>query len=142
VVAVLAALVGGAAILVHRPVLFHAFVEDACACGEYYKKVTGVVLWNPFRDRSPENTAKAFFQNLRSGKCFEARELCDHGLDRYRVSDWYLANREDSPNSATLYFKLTKYGESDPKFRLTGVGLLELRKGVSGWRVANYDSVF
>jgi hypothetical protein len=41
-----------------------------------------------------------------------------------------------------LYYKLTKDGALDPKYKLSGEGLIEVVRSQGGWAVANYSSYF
>jgi hypothetical protein len=52
-----------------------------------------------------------------------------------------LAYREDEAEVASLYFRLTKYRTSSAD-ELSGVGVVDIRRGRSGWTVAGYDSYF
>ena len=56
-----------------------------------------------------------------------ASNWCADALIRHRVSYWQLAYREDSSDTVTLFFKLTKY-EAAPAYYLTGVGVVDARK--------------
>ena len=125
-----------------RPVLVHVFGEGDCACGDFHEKVTGIVIRNPLRDRQPERVAGDFLDGLRANRCVANVELCDYSLARHRVSDWRFVNREDAGDSVRLYFKLTKYGTSDPTYHLTGEGMVQLQKGQAGWEVTSYSSYF
>ena len=83
-----------------------------CACGDWYIKTTRIALWNPIRDRSPERAAESFLAGLRNNNCTASTKLCELALPNHRVSNWELAYREDDGHHVTLYFRLTKYGES------------------------------
>jgi hypothetical protein len=142
-IGVVAATIGVAAVTrAHKPVLVHLFGADDCACGELYEKTTGLTVWNPWRDRSPELVANDFFAKLKANRCDASRDLCNHALPSHRGSDWRLKYREDTGGSVSLYFNLTKYGASDPRYGLTGHGAVDLQKGTGGWTVAGYDSYF
>jgi hypothetical protein len=141
IVAAVAA-VATAMALGHKPIIFHAFAERDCACGDFHDKVTGLVVRNPFRDLAPERAADSFLASLRANKCYVGNELCDYALPEHRVSDWRLVNRDDAGDSATLYFRLTKYGNLDQRYSLTGEGMIRLRKDTTGWRVLSYGSYF
>lgn len=125
-----------------KPVLFHVFADTGCACGEYHAQVTGLVVRNPFRDRSPENTASRFLDDLRRGRCSFDDAVCGYALVSHRVADWQLRNRQDSAGYVELYYKLTKYGVTKPEYRLTGEGLVELTRTGSGWSVVGYSAYF
>ncbi len=125
-----------------RPVLVHLFSEWDCACGDYHARVTGIVIRNPLRDLQPERVAGDFLDGLKANRCTANSELCDYALPRHRVSDWRLVNREEAKDSVRLYFKLTKYGTSNPGYDLTGEGMVQVEKTKGVWRVAFYSSYF
>jgi hypothetical protein len=126
---------------VYKPVLVHSPGDWDCACGDWYIKTTFRAVWNPFRDRQPEALADAFLSALRANECGVGPELCRTSLPKGRVSEWKLSYREDAGDTATLYYKLTKYGD-ETKLGLTGVGVIDVRKSVDGWRVTGYDCYF
>jgi len=140
-VAVAAVCVWGGSFLINKPVLIHSPGEWDCACGAMYIKTTFRSLWNPLRERQPERIADTFLSKLRANECVAGPELCRAALPNGRVAEWWLAYREDAGSSATLFYKLTKYGERS-KTRLTGVGAVELRNGPNGWCVTGYDFYF
>jgi hypothetical protein len=74
-----------------------------------YIKTTFRAIWNPFRDRRPEALADAFLSKLRTNECDVGPELCRASLPNGRVSEWRLSYREDDGDTASLYYKLTKY---------------------------------
>jgi hypothetical protein len=130
-----------------NPVLFHLFADTNCACGDYQEELSGLVLFNPFRDRSPEAVADNFLEQAREGKCAantpEAAALCAYTLENHRVAAWRLANRQDKLHRVSLYYKLTKLGEeNDSRYRFTGEGLVEVVNTNDGWKVAFYSSDF
>lgn len=130
-----------------NPVLFHLFADTDCACGDYQEEVSGLVLFNPFRDRSPEAVADNFLEQARKGKCVantpDAAALCAYTLQHHRVAAWRLANRQDQLHRVSLYYKLTELGEEgDSRYRLTGEGVVEVVDTDAGWKVAFYSSYF
>lgn len=127
--------------LVYKPVLVHSPGEWDCACGDMYIKTTFRAIWNPFRDRRPEALADAFLSKLRANECVVGPELCRASLPKGRVSKWKLSYRADAGDTASLYYKLTKYGD-EAKAKLTGVGAIDLRRSADGWRVIGYDCYF
>jgi hypothetical protein len=140
--AALTLLAGSAFALRHTPVLFHILAETDCACGDYHGEVTGVTVRNPFRDTSPELSAERFLEDLRNGRCTVDVMLCQYALEGHRVSDWRLANRQDRTDGVRLYYRLTKFAEPDPKYKLTGEGLIEVVSTQGRWTVTNYSSYF
>jgi hypothetical protein len=133
---------GAAFALRRRPILFHIFADTGCACGDYHEEVTGLIVRNPFRDSSPEKSAARFLEELRNDRCTATPSLCQYALDGHRVSEWRLVNRLDRGNGVLLYYKLTKYGAPDPRYKLSGEGLIEVVRTQGGWAVANYSSYF
>jgi len=119
-------LLGGGYILNKKPILFHAFADTGCACGEYHAEVTGLIVRNPFRDPLPEQSAARFLNELREGRCTADASLCQYALDGHRVSDWRLVNRHDNHDGVLLFYKLTKYAALDKKYRLSGEGFIEI----------------
>ncbi|HWR37482.1 MAG TPA: hypothetical protein VN622_16590 [Clostridia bacterium] len=130
-----------ALVLSRRPILAYSPGEWDCACGDMYIKTTRHVIWNPLRDRLPEAAAFEFLADLKTNHCSAGRVVCEGILPNHRVSAWKLAYREDRAEIVSLYFKLAKYGK-DPRYNLTGVGVVDLRKGTDGWAVIGYDSYF
>jgi hypothetical protein len=119
--------------------------ETDCACGEYHADVSGFFIRNPLRDPSPERVASSFFQDLRAGRCplNAAVEACRYAQDGHLVSDWKLMNRRDEPDRSLLFYKLTKRGEEfDPKYRLSGEGLVEVATSAADAHVIMYSSYF
>jgi hypothetical protein len=125
-----------------KPILLHVLADTGCACGEYHTAVTGLVLRNPFRDRSPEDTASRFLEDLRNGRCTVNDAVCGYALKRHRISDWQLRNRVDRGNHVELYYKLTKYGVREPEYNLTGEGLIEVAKASTAWSIVGYSAYF
>ena len=123
-----------------RPVLIHSPGDWDCACGEMYIKTTMRGIWNPFRDRQPEVVADNFLSRLRTNECAGNDEICRSSLESHRVSAWRLSYREDAGDTASLYYKLTKYGDKTPFG--ASVGAIAVRKTPTGWRVIGYDSYF
>jgi hypothetical protein len=68
--------------------------------------------------------------------------VCQYALDGHRISDWRLANRHDEGDTLTLYYKLTKYQAPDPRYQLTGEGIVVLLHVQGGWKVVGYSSYF
>jgi hypothetical protein len=135
-------LTGAAYGIRHTPVLLHVFAETDCACGDFHEEVTGLILLNPFRDTAPEKSAAKFLETIRRGQCPADDSICRGSLDRHRASDWRLAYRRQQGGHVMLYYKLTKYGATEPEYRLSGEGLVEVEKAGDGWKVVNYSSYF
>jgi hypothetical protein len=124
----------------YRPVLVNSPGDWDCACGEMYINTTKRVVWNPFRDRQPEIVADSFLSRLRANECAVDDEVCRNALPSHRVSAWKLSFRKDGGDMASLYYKVTKYGDNTPFG--PSVGVIALKKASAGWRVVGFDSYF
>jgi hypothetical protein len=131
----------GVAYTSRRPVWIHLFAETDCACGEYHPEVTGWIVRNPFRDRAPELAASRYLDQLRRGQCSGDPKECEYDLE-HRASNWKLGVREDRDGRALLYYRLTKYGVTEPEHSLTGEGLVEVARVQGAWKVVFYSSYF
>jgi hypothetical protein len=125
-----------------RPILLHVMAESGCACGEYHEEVTGIVVKNPFRDLSPEQSGARFLQDLSNGSCVGSSSICQYALPDHRVSEWRLVNRHDTRKRVQLFYRLTKYGKLEKKYKLTGEGLIEVEPTNGIWMVTYYSSYF
>jgi hypothetical protein len=110
IVGLLAIVLSGMAALYtfrNRPILLHAFAETNCACGDYHSEVTGFVIRNPFRDRSPEQAATAFLDHVLSGRCSRdiSEEVCAYALNAHAAPQWKLMMRHDEREQTSLFFK-------------------------------------
>lgn len=129
-----------------NPMLLHLFADSSCTCSDYDEEVTGLTLLNPFRDRLPEAGANVFLEEIKQGRCpIMASNLSDDAcawlVDHRRVSEWKLISRQDHPQRASLYYKLTKFG-AGPRYRLTGVGLVEVVETNGNWKASVFDAQF
>ena len=104
-------------------------------------------IFNPFRDRSPERTAEAFLEQMRSGTCTEAvtglnntpeynEELCGRESN-YPLVAWRLENRSgDAAAKVRMYFRAHR-----KTYRAGYRGQLWLtveRRG-GDWQVSEYE---
>lgn len=134
-------LIAGGYALRHTPVLLHLFAETDCACGDLHEEVSGLIIRNPLRDHAPEQSAARFLEDLRNGSCDEPASECEYDM-RHRVADWKLAYRRDNNDTVELYYKLTKYGETDPQYTLIGEGTITVAYAQGAWNVVRYSSYF
>ena len=128
------------------PMLLHVLADSSCACSDYDEEVSGMTVLNPFRDRLPEISAKAFLEDIKQGRCpVMASDVtpaeCGFLMKHRRVSEWKLISRRDKPRHRSLYYKLTKLG-SEPRFRFTGVGFIEVVEVNGAWKVCGFDAEF
>jgi hypothetical protein len=130
------------ACLRHRyPVLLHLF--SSCACTDYSDEVTGLTVFNPFRDRSPEASANAFLEEIKQGRCpvmapNNGPVDCSYLLNRRRSSEWRLKNRRDQPHRISLFYQFTPLN-SQPHERWAGEGMVEVVNTDGVWKASAFD---
>lgn len=99
------------------------------------------VLWNPFRDRGPEQAAESFLAGLRQNTCTADPALCKSALASRKIADWKLGYREDAGARVTLYYRLTRLGSPTAE-ALSGQGAITVAPQGAGWVVTGYDAYF
>ena len=104
----------------NRLVLVQLFKNTDCACGDYQEELSGFIILNPFRDRSPEQTADHFFRALQSGNCPPqySSSVCSYYREGHEVDGWTLRNAHTGNNSATLFYRLRRTGEKSGPARV------------------------
>ena len=117
-------------VLLREHVLLH-IPDSSCACGD--DPITGFIVLNPMRDRSPENSAEVFLKDLRSGKCSAD---CTGALNNHRISNWQLKNRDDRWGSVELYYRVIDHDTE------SGMGVVDLVRRKDSWVVTSYSAVF
>jgi len=135
--------------VVSRPHISHSAVQlfaDSCsACGEYHEQVTGLIMLNPLRNRTPETQ---FLSDLKHGKCATQviPAVCQQGLVNSRpLLDWKLRNRSDSNGQVSLFYVMKR------KYR-TGVdiypqdawgeGIVQVEDAGNEWNVSGYGAYY
>ena len=126
----------------HAPVLFH--LSGSCACTDYSEEVEGFSVFNPFRDRSPEQASNTFLADISNGRCPTAavdklvKGVCSMKTEQggFPLFQWRLKHREDGPNRVTLYYSFRRKRD---EARFSGEGFVELVDGGGGWKAYNYD---
>ena len=125
--------------MLRKPVLLH-IGDGSCACAD--ADITGFILLNPVRDRSPEQSAELFLKNVRNGNCSADDLACIAAIEKHRVSSWTLKNRDDDHGSVELYFAVTEQVPTNPLYTESGEGTVDLVRREGIWVVTNYSSVF
>lgn len=74
--------------------------------------------------------------------CTADASVCRYALDGHRASNWRLVNRHDNGQSVSLFYKLTKYESPDPKYELSGEGVIEVVPAMAVGRYRYYSSYF
>ncbi len=125
----------------HRyPVLLHLF--SSCACTDYSDEVTGLTVFNPLRDRSPEASANAFLEEIKKGRCpimapGTGPVDCAFLMSNRRSSEWRLKNRRDQPHRVSLYYQFTRFGDTHERW--SGEGTVEVVDTDGIWKAAAID---
>lgn len=129
----------------HRyPVLIHLFSE--CVCTDYSEAVTGLTVFNPFRDRAPEESADAFLENLRQGQPLVVTP--DFNQVDWATSkrsplafEWRLRNRREGPNQVSLYYQYTRF-DYKPYERWESEGIIQVVEINGTWKVSYFDVIW
>lgn len=135
------------AIHYRKPVLFHAF--SSCACTDYSYEVTGLTIFNPFRNRDPEKAADKFFEKFGVGLC-PADSVTSHFFEdckkystRIPNLKWRLKNRTDTITGASLFYQFDRAEYAGHSyFRFGGEGALNLILDQGNWKVASFDVIW
>lgn len=108
-------------------------------------KEPAFVIFNPFRDRHPENVAEIFLQRMKEGKCQDVmselihdiqyqQDTCEHERTN-SLTSWQLRNRADEPQSVRLYYQVGREKFPD----LKGQVWVTVEKRGDQWQVTRYD---
>lgn len=123
------------------------FAGTSC-CGEYHSEVTGFILLNPLRNRTPEDLATNFLNDLKEGKCAETvpASVCRQGLVFSRpVLDWKLKNRRDYDDKVLLLYVIKgKYRTGVDVYPQDawGEGVVELARTQDRWNIYGYGAYY
>jgi hypothetical protein len=139
-----AAIVGVALVRDTRPVLIRMPFGLNQETGDH-----NYVLFNPFRDRSPERAAAAYLESMRRGNCADAERLstnpelpneltCEQLQDEYRdernLFVQRLRDRKENTGDVVLYYSTS------------GVGVegnwVAVRRLGDGWRVVGFNKLW
>lgn len=107
----------------------------------------GIVLFNPFRDSAPEQSAQVFLQLLRSGNRDEAfqalpfsadyREYVSSKEEEHPLVSWHLKNRHDLSEGVKLFFWHSR-ADSDIPGRLW----ITVVKHGETWEVSDFECIY
>jgi hypothetical protein len=126
-------------ILSRRPVLLK-FTEP----GEIVRP--SVTIFNPLRNRAPEQIVEQMFNELRRGDVgaamgpvhCAAKDVIVEKEHSYRLRRWKLVDRIDDPDGVTLYYR-TGRGLSG---QLDSDVVVCLRRKETGWLVSDYRPMY
>jgi hypothetical protein len=100
------------------------------------------VIFNPFRDKTPEVEAENFLEMLREGKCERFKSIIridcerENNKDIYALTSWNLINREENDNKIKLHYSVNR---ASYKGGLGNVWIT-LDNESDTWKVADYES--
>lgn len=107
------------------------------------------VLFNPFRDRAPEQAADAYLEAMRRGNCAEAARLstnpnlpneltCDQLQNEYRNARnlfvQRLRDRKENQGNVVLYYSNSGAGVEG--------NWVAVRQTGAGWRVVSFNKIW
>jgi hypothetical protein len=106
-----------------------------------------IIVFNPLRNRAPEQAAEFFLESLKAGRCQEVtpaaidkslfnQEVCS--LEKsYPLTSWRLRDRKDTARQITLFYwyRRKDYAEED---RL----VIRLEMNNERWRVTHYNRIY
>jgi hypothetical protein len=126
-----------------RPVLFHWPGE--CVCTDYSPEVEGFTVWNPLRNRAPEDSADHFLEDMRNGKVSAfaepqlSAEFLSGKVPHTPILRWELRDRESHRGSVFLYYKFyitTRLSDDG------GEGMIETKLENGTWKANQFDVVW
>lgn len=134
------------------PPVFFRYVERPAE-----EKYRAFVIFNPFRNRTPELPAEAVLKQMKAGdfeKAFTLTTLSQERIDYYlqhekqgTFVDWKLMDRKDGENKIKLYYLVhRKYkeeinGEHKDKIYEQHV-IITVEKYSNIWRVIDYSAIY
>lgn len=97
------------------PVIY-SYIEPGDVVGEPI-----VSIFNPFRDRDPENCADVFLQSLKEGECIQLmnklsmtddqrRSICERE-NTNKILSWSLKNRISQDSKIVMYFRVWRQND-------------------------------
>ena len=96
------------------------------------------VIFNPFRDKTPEIEAEKVFESLKNGNCehigLNVNIDCEQ-QNQYKLKSWDLADRIENSDQINLHYKAYYYGDENNYYKNIGV---TLQKDSDKWKVSNY----
>lgn len=107
-------------------------------------KIPAFVVFNPFRDRTPEKVAENFMQQLPTAHCMElvspmrggyAEHICSKE-QQFVSKDFRLTNRKDAGNSVELSFEVNRVNSP------ASISSLTMQQVDRAWKGVDYQPVY
>ena len=126
-----------------RPVWFSISSDDIASRFKYS-------IFNPFRNRTPEERAEYFLNLLKNGPCQQAYTLvqepeerrkytCERE-DKYKIQKWYLQYREDFQDRIILDYRTWRQSESKDSVYIGEPLRLTLKNQNGQWVITSFDT--
>jgi len=111
-------------------------------------KEPAFAIFNPFRDRSPEHSAEAFLEIIKTGQCERAmsavpdssehrQDICERE-QRSPLTSWLLKNRTDEPQEVRMYYRVNRQTSDGYQGQLW----ITLEKQGETWQVKKYECFY
>jgi hypothetical protein len=124
-----------------RPVLFSISSDDIASRFKYS-------IFNPFRNRAPEESAEFFLHLLKNGPCQRAYTLvqepdernkytCERE-ERHKIKKWYLQYREDIRDTIILNYRTWRQSENKREVYIGEPLLLTLKNQNDQWVITSF----
>jgi hypothetical protein len=103
-----------------------------------------MVVFNPLRDRAPEQAAETLLLEIRRGNMTSPSSVAQISMDisarekRYPLRAWKLVNRKDRSSEVTLFYRTAR--DSSSQFDSPVIVQVELRNG--RWLVTGFNPVY
>lgn len=103
-------------------------------------------IFNPLRDRSPEQPAETLLEQIQTQGCVQAmtslpldqeRRQYLYGMEEnHRLISWRLADREETSNKIKMFYWVRRHPHKDFKGQLW----VTVEKQGEQWKVVDYES--
>jgi hypothetical protein len=125
------------------PVLFSVSSDDIASRYKYS-------IFNPFRNRAPEERVEYFLNLLKNGPCQRAYTLvqepeerrkytCERE-DKYKIQKWHLQYREDLRDLIILNYRTWRHSENKKEVYLGEPLRLTLKNQNGQWSITSFDT--
>lgn len=96
------------------------------------------VIFNPFRDKTPEVEAEKVFEMIKNGNCEQISTNVKIDCEReneYKLKSWNLADREETENRINLHYKVYRREAN----HYSNVWIT-LQKASEKWQLIGYEA--
>jgi hypothetical protein len=107
-------------------------------------------IFNPFRNRAPEDKAEHFLKLLKDGPCQQAytlvqepeerRQYTCEKEDKYKIQKWFLQYREDFQDRIVLDYRTWRQNEGKSGVHVGEPLRLTLKNQDGQWVITKFDT--